>query len=218
MAHIDQPLLSRRVHMRWLVIALALALVATACGGGDTTTAAPAPQPTEASEPTTAPEPEPEPTTAPEPEPEPEPTTAPEPEPEPEPTTTSEPELSAAELSQAFATNNDVLLPANTTLNFYEENADGSTTVGGTVDGPPPPGLAGLAADAGWEVLVQEFGSEWAALFRGGICLLIYANYTTAQDPDYWIYVAVANGITPEECSTRFPAFRTAFEGIGSPL
>lgn len=206
---------------RWLALLMAFALIAAACGGDDddtTATAEPEPQ-EEAAEPA-EPEPEPEPEAeepepepeAEEPEPEPEPTATP----EPEPTATPEPELSPGEQADAVVAELAITVPANTTFTVFE---DGDTPVmGGIVDGPPPPGLDGLAAQGGWVLVAQEFGSEWGAWFRDGICLMIAADYLSPSEAWYWIWYQVeALDITQEECEARFPEFRQIFRNVEPP-
>ncbi|MEM7286540.1 MAG: hypothetical protein AAF480_09335 [Actinomycetota bacterium] len=208
---------------RWLALLMTFGLIAAACGGDDddaTATAEPEPQ-EQAEQPAEA-EPTEEPADEPEPEPEPDPTATPEPEPEPtatpepEPTATPEPEPVPGELADALVAELDITLPPSTTFTVFE---DGDTpTMGGIVDGPPPPGLAGLAAEGGWVLLAQEFGSEWGAWYRDGICLMIAADYLSPSEAWYWIWYQVQEiGLTEEECSARFPEFREIFQNVEPP-
>lgn len=207
---------------RWLALLLAFALITAACGGDDddtTATAEPEPQ-AEESEPAEEPEAEPAEAEEPEPEPDPTATTAPEPDPtatpEPEPTATPEPELSPGELADALVAELGITVPPNTTFTVFE---DGDTaTIGGIVEGPPPPGLDGLAATGGWELLAQEFGSEWAAWYRDDVCLMIAADYLSPSEDWYWIWYQVEElGLTAEECAARFPEFRQIFQNVEPP-
>ena len=210
---------------RWLALLMAFALIAAACGGDDDdTTATAEPEPQEDAAEPAEPEPEPEPE-AEEPESEPEPEAEePEPEPEPEPTATPEPEPtatpepggSAGEQAAAFIAESGLPLLEGAELSYYEESSDG-TVIGGIVNAPPPPDMNALAASSGAELLTLEFGSVWAAMLFDEICFYYYVNYDSPEADFFWFYMAVVEGLTPDDCIAEFSVFRSQWEGIGAP-
>ncbi|GEM_PF-6650035 len=204
---------------RALAAAFALSLIGAACSGGDSDSASQPQEPassavvqdtTADAQPADAQPAETQPAT-------PEPTAAQEatPAPEPEPTTTIE----AAPDPAAILADLGVPLKDGTEVIAAAALSDGNVAAGVSVDAPPPPLYGTDLEAAGWNVLDVRFGSEATIAYDDELllCLIVYANYDSPSDLEYWMWFAGYPDIDPEECMENAEEYFAQMGDFGRP-